>query len=168
MSAIEITSNSSPTLPVSTAFSDRYILTQVGPSTLVFPAAWVFEIVRAERSQVLELPFYDPLILGIVHHNGSVVPLIASHRVLQLEPPILREMLTIVRLSEAAGSLVNLGLIVDRALGSTTRSQLPSTLFEASATSPLVNTPEAAMVLLNQAWFDPQMWQPQRWRKSAA
>ena len=43
--------------PTQIALVDRFILTQVAESTLVFPAAWVAEIIRIDRSQILDLPF---------------------------------------------------------------------------------------------------------------
>jgi CheW-like domain len=165
MNAIASTPNlSNPTTPAPAALSDRYILTQVGQCTLVFPATWVAEIVRIERSQVLELPFYDPLLAGIVHQNGGIMPLVSAHRLLQLDRIALRETFMVVRLSGATGRLANLGLIIDRAVGSSTRPELPPALFEpATASFPVT----AAMVLMNPEWLPPELWQPQRWMQSA-
>lgn len=154
-------------LLTSTTLAERYILTQVGPETLIFPAVWVAEIVRIERSQILELPFYDPLVIGIVHHNASVMPLVSAYQLLQQEQPILRELLMVLRLSDVTGSLANLGLVIDRALGSSSRAELPPALFAASAASD--DKPSAdRMALLNPDWFSPQRWQPQRWKTSAS
>ena len=166
MSTITLTPNI-PTLttPTPTALSERYILTQVSQCTLVFPAAWVAEIVRIERSQVLELPFYNPLLAGIVHQNGNIVPLISAQRLLQLKQTALSETFMIVRLSGAAGYLANVGLVIDRAVGSSTRPELPAALLE----SPRMSLPvTAAMVLMNLDWLDPELWQPQRWMQSAS
>jgi hypothetical protein len=49
----------------------RFILTQVEQLTLVLPATWVTEIIRIDRSQILDLPFYDPLLVGIADRHGS-------------------------------------------------------------------------------------------------
>jgi hypothetical protein len=165
MSAIALTPNvSTLTTPTPTALSDRYILTQVGQCTLVFPAAWVAEIARIERSQVLELPFYDPILTGIVHRNGNIVPLVSAQRLLQLNPTALQETFMIVRLNEAIGNLANLGLMIDRAIGSSTRPELPPSLFE----SPRTNFPATAeMILIDPEWLTPELWQPQRWIPSA-
>jgi hypothetical protein len=57
-----------------TVLADRFILTQVERFTLVFPAVWVAEILRLDRSQILDLPFYDPLMVGIINHNGRITP----------------------------------------------------------------------------------------------
>lgn len=165
MSAIALTPDVS-TLPppAPTALVDRYILTQVSQYTLVFPAAWVAEIVRIERSQVLELPFYNPLLTGIVHRNGNIVPLVSAQRLLQLELTALRETFLIVRLSSAADHLANLGFVIDRAIGSSTRPELPPTLFESHRTGFPITT---EMVLMKPEWFTPELWQPQRWMQSA-
>ncbi len=170
MSVIALTPNvSTVQTPTPTALSDRYILTQVGQCTLVFPAAWIAEIVRIERSQVLELPFYNPLLTGIVHQNGNIVPLVSAQRLLQLPPTALQETFMIVRLSGATGSLANgnlanVGLIIDRAIGSSTRSELPPALFESPSPSFPVT---AKMILINLEWLTPELWQPQRWMQSA-
>jgi CheW-like domain len=166
MSAIALTPDvSTLKTPAPTALVDRYILTQVSQCTLVFPAAWVAEIVRIERSQVLELPFYNPLLTGIVHQNGNIVPLISAQRLLQLKLTALQETFMIVRLSGAAGHLANVGFMIDRAVGSSTRPELPPALFE----SPRTHLPvTAAMVLMNPDWLNPELWQPQRWMQSVA
>jgi CheW-like domain len=165
MSAIALTPDvSTSKTPAPAALVDRYILTQISQCTLVFPAAWVAEIVRIERSQVLELPFYNPLLTGIVHRNGNIVPLVSAQRLLQLELTALRETFLIVRLGSATGSLANLGLIVDRAIGSSTRPELPPALFESTEASFPV---AAEMVLINPAWLPSELWQPQRWMPSA-
>jgi chemotaxis signal transduction protein len=156
MSAIAI-SHPIQTAPPA-ALSERYLLTQVGPKTLVIPAVWVAEIVRLERSKILALPIYSPLLAGVVHQNGGIVPLISTCRLLQLELSPLRELFMMVRLSAAAGSLANSGLTIDSALGTKTRSELPPALFEPASDS------DANAVLLNQDWFNPALWQPQRWQ----
>ena len=146
----------------SAALCDRFLLTQVGQTILVLPSVWVAEIVRIERAQVLKLPFYSSRIAGIVHHSGSLVPLVSTHRLLQNEAPGLRDLFLMVRLSSAAGSLANIGLTLDSALGSKTRSELPPELFQ----SPQVTN--AATVLLSQDWFPCDLWQPRgQWSTSA-
>jgi chemotaxis signal transduction protein len=67
------------------ALKNRFILTQVELLTLVFPATWVAEILRIDRSQILNLPFYDPLLVGIANYNGQITPLIAAARLLKIE-----------------------------------------------------------------------------------
>ncbi len=139
-----------------TTLANRFILTGVERLTLVFPAIWVAEILQFDRSQILDLPFYNSLIVGIVNHGGRVTPLIAAARLLDLASFSLRERLLVVRLNQAAGNLANIGIVVDRAIGSSNRQELPPSLFE-----PAANHPE--MVLIDPALISADLWQPLRW-----
>ena len=140
-----------------TVLADRFISTQVERFTLVFPAVWVAEIVRLDRSQILELPFYDPLLIGIINHNAQITPLIAAARLLEtIEPLNLKEKLMVVRLNQAAGSLANIGVVVDRSIGSYTRQELPPELFEPTEIA-------SNMLLMRPELIPSGLWQPQRW-----
>jgi chemotaxis signal transduction protein len=143
-----------PTSVEQTSLADRFILTQVERQTLVFPATWVAEILRIDRSQILDLPFYDGLLLGVANHNGQIIPLIVGANLLQLEP-LLPERLVVVRLNENATRLENVGIIVDRAIGSTTRDQLPSELF-------ITNNADD-MVMMRSLLVPIRLWQPKYW-----
>jgi chemotaxis signal transduction protein len=148
-----------PTPPIATqtVLSDRFILTQVERFTLVFPAVWVAEILRLDRSQILDLPFYDPLLLGIVNHNAQITPLIAAARLLDTSAPFsLKERLMVIRLNDAAGKIANVGVVVDRAISSSTRQELPPDLFKPS-------TIITEMVLMRPELIPANLWQPQRW-----
>lgn len=134
-----------------------HILTKLGHLTLVFPSALVAETFLIERSQILTLPFYDPVILGCIHHTGQIVPLICGHRFLGIKGGPTRESLTIVRLSDAAADLAGIGLAVDTLLGRQLRDQLPPELFEPG------QLPTATIVLFRPEILGTQLWQPQRW-----
>jgi chemotaxis signal transduction protein len=123
--------NATQTSPITsqTVLADRFILTGVERFTLVFPAVWVAEILLIDRSQILDLPFYDSLLAGIVHHNGQIIPLVTAARLLKAERFALGERLVVVKLNESAGKLANIGIVVDRAIGSHTRQELPPELF---------------------------------------
>jgi chemotaxis signal transduction protein len=144
----------------STALEQRLVLAQVGAYTLAIPALWVSEIARFEQAQMLELPFYQPPLMGLVHQGGQVVPLVSAAQLLQQEQQTRRDRPTVVRLGEAAGTLNQIGIVVDKILGSTTRSEVPAAVLRPMAT-PTLGTNE--MVLLNQEWFSPDVWQPQQW-----
>ncbi|PSB23732.1 chemotaxis protein CheW [Stenomitos frigidus] len=112
------------------SLQNRYMLTQVGQQQLVFPSHWVGEILLIERSQILHLPFYDRVLLGLVHHNGSIVPLLAAHLLL-LETSkqdgrlrAMKETLTVVRLSPTIDGLASVGIVVDQVVGSLTAEQI--------------------------------------------
>ncbi|WP_309743417.1 MULTISPECIES: chemotaxis protein CheW [unclassified Chamaesiphon] len=133
---------------------DRFILTQVAALTLVFPATWVAEIWRVDRWQILDLPFYDPLLVGIANYNGLVTPLIAAARLLAL-PFTVPERSIAVRLNEAAGRLENVSIIVDRAIGTSGRSELPPGLFTADR--------DGSLVMMQSQLVPTDLWQPQYW-----
>jgi chemotaxis signal transduction protein len=144
-------------IPAQTLLADRYILTQVERFTLVFPAVWVAEIIRLDRSQVLYLPFYNPLLVGIVNHNARITPLIAAARLLDTTEPFnLKDRLMVIRLNEAAGKIANVGIVVDRAIGGSTRQELPPELFEPSQIT-------TETVLMCPELIPSNLWQPQRW-----
>jgi hypothetical protein len=139
---------------------DRFILTQVigikaGVEqyfTLVFPAVWVSEILRIDRSQILELPFYDRTLIGIIDRGGEITPLIAAAHCFEAQPS-LGEKLMVVRLNEANEQLINVGLIVDRLIGTTTRQELPPDLFTADRSG--------EMIMMRATLVAPDIWRPQ-------
>ena len=145
----------SPTVAAASLLEHRFILTQVADRTLVFSAAWVTEIWRVDRSQILDLPFYDPLLVGIATHNGQVTPLIAAARLLQLATFALPERLMVVRLNQAAGRLENVSIIVDRAIGTKQREELPAELF--------TTRQDGSMVMMRSDLVPASLWQPQYW-----
>ena len=151
-----ITTDRTSQIATQTVLADRFILTGVDRTTLVFPAIWVAEILRLDRSQILDLPFYSSLLVGIVNHNGLITPLVAAARLLNLENFALKERVLVVRLNQTAGRLANVGIIIDRAIGSSTRAELPPTLFDTTHTS-------SEMIFIDPDSVPPDLWQPQRW-----
>ena len=144
-----------PAIAEQTSLVDRFILTQVERQTLVFPATWVAEILRIDRSQILNLPFYDSLLVGIANYNGQMISLIAAAKLLDLAQFVVPERLMVVRLNQAAGQLENVGIIVDRAIGSRTRSELPADL--------LTTIRVGAMIMMHSALVPTSLWKPQYW-----
>ncbi len=145
-----------PAIQVATqaVLADRFILTKVQENTLVFPAEWVAEIVRFDRSQVLHLPFYDPLVIGVVNHNGLITPLLATAKLLEVVDNFaLPERVMVVKLNQSAQQLSNIGFIVDQAISTITRTELPKSLFEAPYT-------DAEMVLLHLGLIPKDLWKP--------
>jgi chemotaxis signal transduction protein len=142
-----------PPIASQTLLADRFISTAIDRRTLVFPAVWVAEILRIDRAQILDLPFYDPVLMGIIHHNGAIVPLVAGTRLLNIEQFGARERAVVVKLNEAAGSLANIGIVVDRAIGTSNRADLPPDLFTATAT-------DGMMLMMRPDLIPPGLWQP--------
>jgi hypothetical protein len=145
----------SPVFGIAITLADRFILTQVADLTLVFPATWVAEIVRIDRSQILDLPFYDPLLVGIANYNGRVTPLIAAAKLLELNKWSLSARSIVVRLNESVDRLGNVGFIVDRAIGNTTRSELPPELFTTNRSG--------SLVMMQSKLVPANLWQPRYW-----
>lgn len=137
------------------SFERRYILTQVGTQKIGFPSQWVAEIILVERSQILNLPFYDTRLLGVVHHQGNIIPLVtlqSTNRASQR--PRIQETLTAIHLTQSVGTLSGVGLIVDRVIGSISHEQLSAneqTVTDASALPIEVFQPEM---------IPPSIWQP--------
>jgi chemotaxis signal transduction protein len=144
-----------PPIAEQTLLVDRFILTQVEQYTLVFPATWVAEILRIDRSQILDLPFYESLLVGIANYNGQMTPLLAAARLLELEQFSLPARLMVVRLNEAAGALENVGIVVDRAIGSSTRAELPIDLFTTQSAG--------TMMMMRNHLVPASLWNPQYW-----
>jgi chemotaxis signal transduction protein len=151
-----ITNLMPPVIGTTVDLEQRFILTQVEQLTLVLPATWVTEIIRIDRSQILDLPFYDPLLVGIADRNGRIVPLIATDRLLEVAPRSLPERVVVVLLEDRGDrELGKVGLIVDRAIGSSTRPELPPELFTVNRTE--------SMVMIRSDLIPTNLWQPKYW-----
>ncbi|NUN66062.1 hypothetical protein HCU40_15180 [Pseudanabaena biceps] len=171
--------------------NNRYIVAKVGDRLITFPDVLVSEIVIIERSAILSMPFYDNAIVGVIHHQASIMPLVLLKLALGEQRALISESLTVVRLSESADSLGDrqlsgIGLIVDRVIGSLTigeyqdlavvKSKVPNlidTFDDLGDESKKINQTVAnieeneytpiEIVLLNMLTH---IWQPQRWRSS--
>jgi chemotaxis signal transduction protein len=132
----------------------RYILTQLGEFTFVIPSKWVKEIVRIDRSRILPLPMFDPLLVGVIHHHGHPLPLIDTYLMLQI--PTTRanrhDKPTIVCFDRPAGNLAGLSAIVDRAIGSVSAEELSPTLLETGK--------EGNHILARTDLIDRDRWHP--------
>jgi chemotaxis signal transduction protein len=139
-----MTAASPPLINVPIPLGKRFILAQVAARTLAIPAIWVIEILRVEKVKILNLPFYDRLMLGVTHHHGHILPLLSTHLLIDQPALDLPEISTVVRLGSATDEVIKVGLVIDRAIGSISQSEIP-----------------AAAVI-----FDPQMIQSNIWRPS--
>jgi chemotaxis signal transduction protein len=160
--------------------SNRYILAKVGDRTLTFPDLLVSEIIIIDRSAILTLPFYAPAIVGVIHHQAQVMPLLLLQLLLEARSALIKESLTVVRLSQLADSLSNqslsgVGVIVDRVIGSLTTDEYQSGDFLISSETEIretkinqivANTGETEYtpieIVLSSISTD--TWQPQRWQ----
>ena len=160
--------------------SNRYILAKVGDRTVTFPDLLVSEIIIIDRSAILALPFYATAIVGVIHHQAQVMPLLLLQLLLEERSALIKESLTVVRLSQLADSLSNqhlsgVGVIVDRVIGSLTTDEYQSSNFLTSSETEVrktkinqtvANTGETEYtpieIVLSSISSD--TWQPQRWQ----
>ncbi len=132
---------------------NRYILTGIGGSkeqVVVFPDAFVSSIIVVDRSSIMAVPFYDRAIAGLIHHQGTVVPLVVLRRVFGEPSTMLSETFPVVHLSAQAGGLEGVGVVVDQVL-----SSIPAGQYVPSSDHISLDTLMAKLPL--------ELWQPQRW-----
>ncbi|AFY70626.1 hypothetical protein Pse7367_2365 [Thalassoporum mexicanum PCC 7367] len=134
----------------------RYILAAIGEDVLVCADVYVAEIIMAERNYLLSLPFYGNAMLGVIHYQGGIVPLISLRRVFKDLEALIPERLTVVHLSEFTPIAAGAGLVVDRIIGTIDAKQYAQRLKEEPNTT-YINLED----LLSQ--IPAQVWQPQRW-----
>lgn len=141
--------------------AQRFLLVRLESETLVFPSDTVSEILPIERSRILNLPFYPPAVIGCIHQAGNIALVVSLRQMLYQKPEPNREILTIIRLSELAGSLAGVGLAIDRVLSSQERSELPADLFDPSDRSPQTVAEDSPLRLFQPEMLDAKLWQPQ-------
>lgn len=109
------------------SLQNRYILTSFKGEKIAFLSELVSEIIVVEKRQILSLPMYDRSLLGIVHHQGDIVPLVVcNYNERTGESNLIKETLIAIRLSQLAKQLEGVGVIVHRILGSLSKEQIDS------------------------------------------
>lgn len=141
----------------------RYLLTQLGDVTVVFPLMLVSEMLILVKSQILPLPFYDKAVLGCVHKKGQIIPLVSLQQVMGVETGVSKEKLTVVVLNEQAGNLVGVGLVVDKLLASLGREELPPEVFNLDISVGEARR-QTQMWLFQSKILSALLWQPQRYQ----
>ncbi len=123
---------------------ERYLVALVENKKVAFSAHWVHEILVFQRSKILKLPFYDQCLLGVIHHQNQIVPLVSGRTIfLEKTQKITQVTLTAVRLNQLGQNLAGVGVVVDRMVGNLSAKELTQEqLFE------LTDIPQ-------------QIWQPQ-------
>ena len=159
--------------------SNRYILAKVGDRTVTFPDLLVSEIIIIDRSAILALPFYTTAIVGVIHHQAQVMPLLLLQLLLEERSALIKESLTIVRLSKLADDLSDqhlsgVGIIVDRVIGSLTTDEYQAGDFHSPSQgdrSNLINKTVENMgnneynhIEIVLSSISTHIWQPQRWQ----
>ena len=159
--------------------SNRYILAKVGDRTVTFPDLLVSEIIIIDRSAILALPFYTTAIVGVIHHQAQVMPLLLLQLVLEERSALIKESLTIVRLSKLADDLSDqhlsgVGIIVDRVIGSLTTDEYQAGDFHSPSQGDRSNLINQTVANMGKTEYTPieivlssistHIWQPQRWQ----
>jgi chemotaxis signal transduction protein len=140
----------------------RFILAKLDRYTYVFPSVAVLEILLLDRGNILQLPHYNPALLGVVEHKSQIVPLVMLRQLLQMPAVFTGETLTVVRLNHKLENLGGVGLVVDKTLGSCLMSDLPQDLLQQEAEVSSSNS-ESLFKLFQPELIYPLLWQPTTW-----
>jgi chemotaxis signal transduction protein len=139
-----------PQIPQNITLEERYLVALVGEQKIAFSASWVQEILLIPRSRILELPFYDSSLLGIVHHQNQIVPLISGQKIfLNKIQQISQATLTAVRLNQLGQHLTGVGVVVDR-------------MVESLSAQELSLQPKLQLTEFQFSDIPQHIWQPQR------
>ncbi len=172
--------------------SNRYIVVKVGDRLVTFPDVLVSEIMIVERNAILPLPFYATAIVGVMHHQANVMPLLLLRILMAEQRALITESLTVVRLSKVVDdlnvkNLRGVGLIVDRVIGSLTTDEYKNldiksddkgsdqlllsgdlTVYQKKINQTVANIKENEYtpieIILSS--LPTHIWQPQRWQPS--
>ncbi len=176
--------------------NNRYIVAKVGDRLVLFPDVLVSEIMIVERNAILALPFYESAIVGVIHHQANVMPLLLLRLVMGEQRALMTESLTVIRLSKSANvlsdkNLDGIGVIVDRVIGSLTnddyqdidlniskdsserQSEIPISTIATTASTKKTNQivanikeTEYTPIEIVLSTTSTHIWQPQRWQIS--
>jgi chemotaxis signal transduction protein len=102
----------------------RFILTKVGELTVVFSSELVAEIGIVERNKIMNLPFYSNRLKGCLYYNGKIISLVDLKTILGLDSLLNKEKMIVVCLSQKAEQFQDVGLIIDKVLGSKNEEEL--------------------------------------------
>jgi chemotaxis signal transduction protein len=172
--------------------NNRYIVAKVGDRLVTFPDILVSEIIILDRNAILALPFYEAAIIGITHHQATVMPLLLLRVLMGEQRTLITESLTVVRISKIANELGDknlgeVGIIVDRVIGSltideyqglglhsSTRDQLTIPAIAATDSSKKIyqtvaniKENEYTPIEIILSSIPNHIWQPQRWQISS-
>lgn len=130
------------------------ILTQIGQTELAFPSQWVDEVLILSRAQVYTLPFYSAAFMGMVHHQGVIVPLMRVPEELLPEAEgheFKRSSFRAIRLNHRVGQFAGVGIVVDAIKGTKDLEQLAAESTSIRMFDPAVLKAEGCQP---QRWFD--------------
>lgn len=168
---------------------NRYIVAKVGDRSVIFPDVLVSEIIIIDRNAIVALPFYETAIIGVTHHQATVMPLLLLRLLMGEQRTLITESLTVVRLSKISNYLGNInlggvGVIVDRVIGSLTideyqeinvySSELAQSTLSSISTNNSPKKTNQTVANIKENEYTPieiilsniptHIWQPQRWQ----
>jgi chemotaxis signal transduction protein len=168
---------------------NRYIVAKVGDRSVIFPDVLVSEIIIIDRNEIVALPFYETAIIGVTHHQATVMPLLLLRLLMGEQRTLITESLTVVRLSKISNDLGNInlggvGVIVDRVIGSLTideyqeinvySSELAQSTLSSISTNNSPKKTNQTVANIKENEYTPieiilsniptHIWQPQRWQ----
>ena len=103
----------------------RYLIALVKEQKIAFSASLVREILVFQKGQILQLPFYDRSLVGVVHHQNQIIPLVSGRSIfLEETNKFSPTILTVVRLNKLGQHLTGVGIVVDRMVESLSQPEL--------------------------------------------
>jgi chemotaxis signal transduction protein len=118
-----------------------------------------------DRSEILLMPFFDSAILGLVHQQGVIIPLVSLKQALMGNRGLVPEKITVVRLSDELEAIAGAGLVVDRVIGSISADQFQKMQLGESKQTEYIRL-ESLFTVLPQ--LERSAWEPYRWHPSSA
>ena len=103
---------------------ERYLIALVKDFKIAFSATLIREILLFQRSQILQLPFYNRSLIGVVHHQNQIIPLVSAQSIFLEENKFLQTTFTTVRLGQSGQQLTGVGVVVDRMVKSISQQEL--------------------------------------------
>ena len=103
---------------------ERYLIVLVKNFKIAFSATLVREILLFQRSQILQLPFYNRSLIGVVHHQNQIIPLVSAQSIFLEENKFSQTTFTVVRLGQLGQQLTGVGVVVDRMVESISQQEI--------------------------------------------
>lgn len=114
-----------PDLPTPDLKQVRYLIALVKEQKIAFSTSLVREILVFQKGQILQLPFYDRSLVGVVHHQNQIIPLVSGRSIfLEETNKFSPTIFTAVRLNELGQHLTGVGVVVDRMVESISQPEL--------------------------------------------
>jgi chemotaxis signal transduction protein len=152
LEALTAKSSGAEALGNTASIRSQYLLTQVEHQKIAIASLWIEDVFILDRDQILPIPFYGTPLLGLTHHQGQVVPLLATQFLLadSSQKALMRDQMRVIRLNATTGSLMGIGLVVEQILGYVSPEQLQEF--------------RSTILTLQLEAIPPQIWHPDRWR----